>query len=345
MLSFPRTLRLYLHTQPADLRKGADGLPHRVPLLGRGRLGAVLQVVELLELRRQATRLMRIFAHHFCQVRRPTEKGHTENIIVFARRNFLTPVLRKDHREALNDQLERLYHEDLERKLRGQPANKAPFFAEEQAALLPLPKSAFEARRRRFHEAGRRVFIGDGLPWNWSIWKEHFCDFTPILDFIHAVQYLYAAAEAWESTDLAGWSRYVALAEVVWQGRVADVLDSLQMELAARGIHAAEDLPENSPHAPLVDATRYLDNNRQRMDYPRYRREGLPLTSSPMESLIKQINHRVRGTEMFWNSPTGAEAILQRRAAHLCEDGRLEDYLRSRPGCPYVRRPELKLAA
>lgn len=26
MLSFPGTLRIYLHTQPADLRKGADGL-------------------------------------------------------------------------------------------------------------------------------------------------------------------------------------------------------------------------------------------------------------------------------------------------------------------------------
>jgi hypothetical protein len=45
---------------------------------------------------------------------------------------------------------------------------------------------AGEAQRRRFHEAPRRVFIGDGLPWNWSIWKEHFPDFTPILDFIHA---------------------------------------------------------------------------------------------------------------------------------------------------------------
>jgi len=202
-----------------------------------------------------------------------------------------------------------------------------------------------EARRRRFPEAARRVFIGDGLPWNWSIWKEHFRSFTPILDFIHAVQYLYAAAEAWESSDAARWSRYLTLAEAIWQGQVEQVLGSLRAELAARGVHVDDDLDEASPHAPLVAAARYLRNNRERMDYPRYRREGLPLTSSPMESLIKQINHRVKGTDMFWNSPEGAEAILQLRAAHLCEDGRLEDYLKSRPGCPYVRRPELKLAA
>jgi hypothetical protein len=80
------------------------------------------------------------------------------------------------------------------------------------------------------------------------------------------------------------------------------------------------------------------------MDYAQYRREGLPITSSPMESLIKQINHRVKGTEMFWLHPEGAEAILQIRAASLCEDGRLEEYLRRRPGHPFVRRPRPNLA-
>jgi len=202
-----------------------------------------------------------------------------------------------------------------------------------------------EARRRRFDEAPRRVFIGDGLPWNWSIWKEHFRTFTPILDFIHAVQYLYAAAAAWEDTDEARWSRYLTLTEAVWQGQVDNVIGSLQAELTARGIEVDDEVPENSPHAPLVDAARYLHNNRQRMDYPRYRREGLPITSAPMESLIKQINHRVKGTEMFWNAPDGAEAILQLRAAHLCEDGRLDDYLSTRRGCPNVRRPATTLAA
>lgn len=104
-------------------------------------------------------------------------------------------------------------------------------------------------------------------------------------------------------------------------------------------------LPENDLRRPLVDAARYFSNNRERMDYPRYRREGLPITSSPMESLIKQINYRVKGTEMFWLQPAGAEAILQIRAASLSEDGRLEDFLRRRPGHPFTRRPTLALAA
>lgn len=57
-----------------------------------------------------------------------------------------------------------------------------------------------------------------------------------------------------------------------------------------------------------------------------------------MESLINQINFRVKGTEMFWTDPAGAEAILQIRAAVVSEEGRLNDYLSNRPGWPFVSR-------
>jgi hypothetical protein len=201
-----------------------------------------------------------------------------------------------------------------------------------------------EARRRRFDESSRKVFVGDGLAWNWSIWKDHFSDFTPVLDFIHAVQYLYAAAEALSDDGPTRWARYRRFAEAVWQGRVDDVVAELRAELAARGVEEPENLPDGHALAPPADAARYLANNRTRMDYPAYRRAGLPITSSPMESLIKQINHRVKGTEMFWSHPGGAEAILQIRAASLSEDGRLADYLARRPGSPFVRRTQKCLA-
>jgi hypothetical protein len=196
-----------------------------------------------------------------------------------------------------------------------------------------------------FGGAKRRVFIGDGLAWNWKIWQKHFKSYTAILDFIHAVQYLYAAAAAWEGDGPARWSRYLQLAEAVWQGRIDDVVAAIRSELIACGVAEADELPDDDPLRPLADAARYFTNNRDRMDYPRYRREGLPITSSPMESLIKQVNKRVKGTEMFWLQPAGAEAILQIRAASLSEDGRLEDYLRNRPGHPFTRRSRLALAS
>jgi hypothetical protein len=97
-------------------------------------------------------------------------------------------------------------------------------------------------------------------------------------------------------------------------------------------------LPDDGPLRPLADVARYFTNNRDRTDYARYRREGLPITSSPMESLIKQINKRVQGTEMFWLQPAGAEAILQTRAASLSEDGRLEG-VPAKPHRPSVHPP------
>jgi hypothetical protein len=64
----------------------------------------------------------------------------------------------------------------------------------------------------------------------------------------------------------------------------------------------------------LAEAVTYVENNRERMKYPEYRRQGLPISSAPVESAIKQLNRRVKGSEKFWLK-AGAEAVLQVRAA------------------------------
>lgn len=87
---------------------------------------------------------------------------------------------------------------------------------------------------------------------------------------------------------------------------------------------------------PLLN---YLTNNRERMDYPAYRQAGMPVTTAWMESLVKEINWRVKGTEMFGNHPEGAEALLQIRATALRDDARLKPHLQTRPGSPFTRRP------
>lgn len=195
-----------------------------------------------------------------------------------------------------------------------------------------------EAERRRFYDALTQAFIGDGLNWNWSVWKKYFPTFVPILDFIHAIQYIFAAAMTMTSNETEGWSTYVRLVTECWQGRVDSVIEDLTAACLQRGICLEEKVADDDPNKPLSDAVRYLTNNRTRMDYPRYRRLGLPVTSAPMESLIKQINFRVKGTEMFWDDPEGAEAILHIRSAALSEDSRLDDYLSNRPGWQFQRR-------
>ena len=197
---------------------------------------------------------------------------------------------------------------------------------------------AREAKRRRFGEALARAFLGDGLPWNWSIWKQHFPDFTAILDFIHVLSYLFLAAKAVHGVAADAWDQYLVWMRGAWQGEVAQVLDELRAWQTRLGA-PPEGVPDQDPRKVLAKTMTYLENNRERMNYPAYRRAGLPVTTAWMESLVKEMNYRVKGTEMFWNDPEGAEAILQVRAAALCDDERLAKHLGTRPGCPFTRRP------
>ena len=97
-------------------------------------------------------------------------------------------------------------------------------------------------------------------------------------------------------------------------------------------------MSDQDPRAVVQRAVTYLTNNQKRMDYPAYRQQGLPVSTAMVESLIKEVNHRVKGTEKFWNRPEGAENILQVRAAALCDDDRLSQWILNRTGSYFYRR-------
>lgn len=198
---------------------------------------------------------------------------------------------------------------------------------------------AREAKRRRFGEAPARAFLGDGLPWNWSIWRRHFSDFTPILDFIHVLSYLFVAAKAVHEDAEDAWSQYLAWMRGAWRGEVGQVLEELRLWQAKLG-EPPQEAADHDPRKIVARTIHYLANNQGRMNYPEYRQAGLPVTTAWMESLVKEVNYRVKGTEMFWNHPEGAEAILQVRAAALSDDERLANHLAERPGCSFTRRPQ-----
>jgi hypothetical protein len=207
------------------------------------------------------------------------------------------------------------------------------------AAAVFGKQMAREAKCRRFGEAAARAFLGDGLPWNWSIWKKHFRTYTPILDFIHPLSYLFAAAKAVHSQSHDAWDQYLAWMRGCWKGEVDQVLEELRRWRSKLG-EPEKTTPDNDPRQIIARTVGYLENNRRRMNYPEYRRQGLPVTTAWMESLVKEVNYRAKGTEMFWNDPDGGEAILQVRAAALSDDDRLVRHLESRPGCPFTRRPK-----
>ena len=201
------------------------------------------------------------------------------------------------------------------------------------------PLVAGEAQARDFYAAKRRAFVADGQAYNWAIQRGYFPDFVPIVDFLHVICYLFSAAHAVATEEAARWARYETWLRACWQGRVTDVMLELEREQAALGRPPpGEELAADDPRRVVAEALSYLRNNAGRMNYPEYRRQGLPTTSSLVESLVGEFNARVKGKAKFWNRPGGAEAILQVRAALLSEDGRLERHFATRPGSPYRRR-------
>jgi hypothetical protein len=158
-----------------------------------------------------------------------------------------------------------------------------------------------------------------------------------IVDFVHVLTHVYLAAKAVGGPAAAVWERYLGWATACWQGRVATVLEQLRAVLEKMPPPPeGQEAKPTDPYEVIRLAVGYLVSNQPRMDYPRYRRAGLPTCSGLVESLVKQFNRRVKGTEKFWN-PTQAETILQLRAAYLCEDDRLAKHFKNRPVSPFRR--------
>jgi hypothetical protein len=207
------------------------------------------------------------------------------------------------------------------------------------------PMMAAEAQERHFYEAPRRAFVADGSAYNWSIHRGYLGDFEPIVDFLHAVCYVFSSATAVSVDEASGWSQYVVWMHACWQGRVGDVLTELDQWQARLGEpppgEPATAEERRDPRRVVAQARSYLGNNRDRMAYPRYRREGLPTTSSLVESLVGEVNARVKSKQKHWTRPGGAESMLQLRAAVLSQDDRLHRFFAERPGCPFRKRGTL----
>jgi hypothetical protein len=176
------------------------------------------------------------------------------------------------------------------------------------------PLLAHAAYERGFHAAERKAYVADGGTSNWSVWRNYFSHYTPILDFVHALMYVYAAAMAGRGAN-EGWLHYRDWAQWLWSGEVDKLLVALQRRQHEVGV--PEKKETGTARAQVASSLNYLTNQRERMKYHEYRKQGLPITSSPIESTIKQINRRIKGTEKFWAD--GADPMLHLVADRLSQ--------------------------
>jgi len=186
-----------------------------------------------------------------------------------------------------------------------------------------------EAKRRGMLEAHTVCFVGDGGDFVWRTAREA-CEerrargrrVFEVLDIIHAGEHLAEAAKAAFGVTREGAAWLDARLAELWQGDAEELVRALEEKAEELGPRPG---PEGGAARVLSNARDYFDRHRERIRYDVFRRHGLPLTSSHVESGIKQTNHRVKGSEKQWLLPN-AEAMLALRCLALSEDGRWDGY-------------------
>lgn len=186
------------------------------------------------------------------------------------------------------------------------------------------PMVASSAWYAGFFMAQEKVFVSDGSSAIEELQGQWFSNFTSVLDIMHALSYSLAAARAIHSDRQESWQCYRGFATRIWQGNVDEVIAELDDHQTKLGM-PPEDVGDNDPREIVRCAAVYYRNHRTRMNYPLYRRRGYPLTSSIMESTVKQVSRRVKGTEKFW-STEGGEALLRLRGDYISDSEPMNAY-------------------
>ena len=183
-----------------------------------------------------------------------------------------------------------------------QPSRYVSHLGEANAFGVPLEALAIDCGSLT---AKTLVFLGDGAAWLWKLAGTRFPRAVQILDFWHALEYVGAVArEAFSSDEDAGKEWLSARA-------------SEMKRSAWEQVHVAFDSVRAVAKEAVESASRYFTNNRPRMDYASYLKQGLCIGSGLAESSCKRlVTQRLKGSGMHW-SEQGAQIICSLRGLLL----------------------------
>jgi hypothetical protein len=165
------------------------------------------------------------------------------------------------------------------------------------------------ARNVGYANAKHRAFIADGATWLWNMARQMFGSAVPILDWYHLAEHVHDTAKKLfqeGSPEAEIWAKQ--LKDALWNGKVGAALAAIQGERTR--------VRAPTKRAALDDLERYLENNRERIGYPAYRAEGLPIGSGEVEAQCKiLVGARCKLAGMRNWTYAGAEGVLRMRAA------------------------------
>jgi hypothetical protein len=177
--------------------------------------------------------------------------------------------------------------------------------------------------QHNLHSASRKAYICDGDQKLWTtIYEENFRadGWTPILDIVHAIEYIYEAAKVTTDTENKCWRHYMEYADFLWAGKPLTIIRRLDKNIKQLQNSKKSKSKYIQDKIDRLNVIRtYFKNNFTKMDYPLYRKKGLPISSCYVESLIKQFNIRIKSSEKFWNR-SAVKGVIKIKGALLSDD-------------------------
>jgi hypothetical protein len=175
-----------------------------------------------------------------------------------------------------------------------------------------------EAWQRGWARAEKKVILGDGAAWIWNQANLHFPEAAQIVDLYHAREHLWSLAAKLYPNDSPAQKRWVMVRKNKLDEGKIERLVALLRSQAASHPELAEDLGTEA---------NYFEDNKERMRYPKFRKQGLFIGSGVIEAGCKTVLGRLKRSGMFWTL-RGANAIIALRCSQL--SGKFEDYWEAR---------------
>jgi hypothetical protein len=175
-----------------------------------------------------------------------------------------------------------------------------------------------EAWQRGWARAEKKIVLGDGAEWIWNQASLHFPDAIQIVDLYHAREHLWSLGAKLYPHDSPAQRRWVMVRkDKLDEGKIERLVALLRSQAASRP-ELAEDLRTEA---------NYFEANKERMRYPKFRKQGLFVGSGVIEAGCKTVLGRLKRSGMFW-TVRGANAIIALRCCQL--SGRFEEYWEAR---------------
>lgn len=177
-----------------------------------------------------------------------------------------------------------------------------------------LSRLSLQVARRQGDHIQHKVALCDGCEALQSRIAAQFSDFSLVLDFIHASEYLWDVANCLlgeTHPDRLDWMADQTLR----------ILSGQTQQVIADFRHMAQnDETKAALRTQLNKTANYFERNLPFMDYPTYLANGWPIASGVIEGACRHfVKDRCELSGMRWNQ-TGAENLLRLRAAAENDD-------------------------